>query len=84
MKGLFPNDKGAARSERLRVLRSDNQHTIMRLIRTETETEPEEWTLVPARLPEQWPEGYEFRITFTPMELEWLEGKRELERGQHE
>ncbi len=80
MGGLFPNDKGALKGERLRVIKSDADLTIVRLIRTESGPSPEEWTLLTARLGSDWPQstGYVFSIGYTPMELEYLQGKREL------
>jgi hypothetical protein len=28
-----------------------------------------------------WPVGTDVTVTFTPMELEWLQGKRDLDEG---
>ena len=39
----------------------------------------EHWTLVTSRLPTIWAVGAEVTVTFTPMELEWMQGRRELE-----
>jgi hypothetical protein len=48
------------------------------LVRTESDTEPKRWHLLSARVPESWVEGFEGRLRYTPMELEWLQGFRDL------
>jgi len=35
--------------------------------------------LVTSRMPESWVEGFAGRMWFTPLELEYLQGKRELQ-----
>jgi hypothetical protein len=75
---LFPKDPGAPQSEELRVIGRDQQYTIVRLIRTESAPQPECWRLLTRRIPEELTDGSVFRVRFTPMELEWMQGKREL------
>ena len=36
------------------------------------------WTLITSRLPRMWAVGTEVTVTFTPMELEWMQDQREL------
>ena len=76
--GLFPKDKGLLKWERLRVVTVDAKHTVVRLVRTESWPNPEHWTLLTARLPSPRLANEVFTIGYTPMELEYLQGKREL------
>jgi len=77
-KGMFPNDPGPQKWEAIRVISWRPDYTTVRLIRTESQAEPEYWSLVTSRIPSQWTNGVEGRIGFTPMELEYLQGKRGL------
>ena len=54
------------------------ERTVLRLVRTDEDNEPEEWTLLTARLPDRLQVGHEITISFTPAELEWMKGEREL------
>ena len=78
MGALFPGDKGPLKWERLRVITSDAECTVVQLVRTESGPSPEQWTLLTTRLPKQWRRDELFTIGYTPMELEYLQGKREL------
>ena len=74
---LFPGEP--QKTERLRVVGVTPERTVLRLIRTESESPPEEWSLLTSRLPEPlWPVGWEITMTFTPSELEWLRGEKDL------
>jgi len=61
----------APRTVQVRVLRSTQSHTTVSTL----EIPQKHWTLVTSRLPALWPAGTEVTITFTPMELEYLQGK---------
>ena len=77
-RGLFPNDPERPRWERLRVLRRGPEYTTLLAVRTESDPEPKHWHLLTERLPESWVAGFEGRMQYTPMELEWLQGFRDL------
>ena len=77
-RGLFPNDPKPPRSEKLRVIKRNAEYTTVLVLRTESEPEPEHWHLLTERVPTAWVEGIESGMTFTPMELEWLQGIRDL------
>lgn len=63
------------RTEELRVISVSGERTVVRLVRTETQPIAEEWTFLTSRLPPQYAVvGLEFRMTFTPAELEHLMG----------
>jgi hypothetical protein len=72
---LFPKDQETPRTVRVRVVRSTSEHTTVETL----DIPAEHWRLVTSRLPERWNVGAEVTITFTPLELEWLQGRRELE-----
>src|SRR5882757_391425 len=77
-RGLFPNDPEPPRSETLRVLKRGPEYTTVLLVRTESDTEPKRWHLLTERLPASWVQGFEGAMRYTPMELEWLQGFRDL------
>jgi hypothetical protein len=77
-RGLFPNDPEPPKRETLRVLKRGSQYTTLLVVRTAPDAEPKRWHLLTARIPDQWVEGFEGRIQYTPMELEWLQGFRDL------
>ena len=65
--------------EELRVIQSSSEHTVVRLVRTESDPSPQEWRLLTSRLPEKYCcVGMEFGVTLTSAELEYLKGNREL------
>ena len=78
-RGLFPKDPEPPRWEMLRVLKRGPEYTTLLVVRTESCSEPKRWHLLTARIPENWVEGYEGRIQYTPMELDWLQGLRDLQ-----
>jgi hypothetical protein len=70
------------RKEKLRVLSMSGEYMIVRLVRTESNIAPEDWIFPAERLPEEWSEwepGKEFELTISERELEWLQGKRDLD-----
>jgi hypothetical protein len=75
---LHPPLEAGSRRETVRVMSVSPAHTILRLVRTEGQTTPEDWSLLTSRLGTQLPVGEEVQMTFTESELEWLRGKREL------
>ncbi len=75
---LFPGLHEEPIRERVRVMTVTPERTVLRLIRTETDPMPEDWNLLTARVGRTWPVGTEIAIAFTPSELEWLRGHREL------
>ena len=75
---LFPNDPGPRLGEQVRVLARGPETIIVRLVRTETSAAPEQWTLLTGRIPEGLVEGIVATVRFTPWELEYLQGRREL------
>ncbi len=77
-RGLFPNDPEPPREERLRVLKRRPEYTTFLVVRTESDAEPKRWHLLTARIPDFCVEGYEGTIRYTPMELDWLQGFRDL------
>jgi hypothetical protein len=81
-RGLFPNDPEPPRLETLRVLKRNSEYTTLLVVRTESDPEPQRWHLLTDRLPSSWVEGFEGRIKYTPMELEWLQGFRDLRTVQ--
>jgi hypothetical protein len=74
---LFPKEHEKQIVERVRVMSVTPERTRIRLIRTEAGATPEDWSLLTSRLPEN-PVGTEMTLIFTPSELEWLKGNREL------
>lgn len=71
---LFPDDPEPARTVRVRVLSVNDSHTTVRTL----DLPMQSWELITSRVPEGWAAGLEVTMTFTPMELEYLKGKREL------
>lgn len=64
-------------SEKFRVISVSAERTRVRLLRTEGEAVPEEWSLLTSRLPPDYAVvGMEFGITCSPEELEQLKGNR--------
>lgn len=78
MPSLFVDDPGPQRCEELRVISRGPDCMVVRLVRTEAWAHPEEWRLVTSRMPESWTEGFIGRMWFTALELEYLQGRREL------
>ena len=61
--------------EKLRVVSVSPERTRVRLVSTETDAVPEEWSLVTSRLPSDFRTvGMEFWIACTPQELGQLKG----------
>lgn len=77
-RGLFPDDPYPPRWEKLRVLKHGPQYTTVLVVCTGSDPEPIKWHLLTERIPLRWAEGTEVRIRCTPMELDWLQGLREL------
>ena len=75
---LFLDDPGPQSCEELRVVSRELDKTVVRLVRTESSAHPEEWELVTDRMPETWTKGFVGRMWFTPCELDYLQGRREL------
>jgi hypothetical protein len=75
---LFPHLHEEHQTETLRVMSRTPQHTVLRVVRTEEGTAAEEWTLLTSRLPDRLQVGQEITVSFTPAELEWMRGEREL------
>lgn len=62
-------------SEKFRVVSVSPEHTRVRLVRTEADAAPEEWSFLTSCLPPQYAVvGMEFGITCSPQELEQLKG----------
>jgi hypothetical protein len=76
-RSLFPNDHDEKIIEHVRVLSVTPERTVLRLIRTEADATPQDWSLLTSRLPRR-QVGTEMTIAFTPSELEWMRGAREL------
>lgn len=74
-RSLFPKHKETPRTVRVRVVRSTEAHTVVQSL----DIPSEHWRFVSSRLPAAWQAGTEVTVTFTPMELEYFQGKRELE-----
>ena len=72
---LFPKHQETPRTVRVRVVRATPEHTMVETL----DNPAEHWQLQTSRLPRQWDVGTEVRMTFTPMELKWMQGRRELE-----
>ena len=62
----------------MRVLKRGSEYTTLLVVRTELDPEPKRWHLLTARIPKEWVEGFEGKISYTPMELDWLQGFRDL------
>jgi hypothetical protein len=79
-RSLFPHLKEEPIAEQGRVMAITTDHLVLRLIRTETQTQPEDWVLLISRVGSvNWRVGTAVTITVTPSELEWLRGERELD-----
>jgi hypothetical protein len=77
---LFPNSAEQPITEQFRVVQSSPDRTIVRLVRTESQPVPVDWSLLTPRLPTHLCSvGKEFTMTFTPSELEFLKGNRDLQ-----
>ena len=64
-----------ARTEKLRVISTSAERTVLRLLRTETQPVAEEWSVLTSQLPPQYAVvGMEFEITSTPAELKRFQG----------
>jgi len=81
-RGLFPSDPGPPRWEKLRVLKRGPEYTTLLVVRTESDLEPKRWHLLTDRIPASWVEGFQGRMQYTPMELDWLQGFRDLQTVQ--
>ena len=75
---IFPDDPGPFLRERVRVLTVTSERIVVQLVRTESDSTPEIWSLLTSRVPNQWKVGMVGTIGYTPLELEWLKGLREL------
>ncbi len=76
---LFPPSGEQPFHEQLRVIQSSSEHTVVRLVRTESQPSPEEWRLLTSRLPEKYCcVGMEFGVTLTYSQLEYLKGGGDL------
>jgi hypothetical protein len=64
-------------TERVRVLSVTPEWTVYRLARTDSDPAPVDWHLLTDRLPAR-QVGAEFRMTYTPEELEFLKGEGEF------
>ena len=74
-RSLFPEFLETPGTERFWVVSANAQYTILRSCQFPLE----HWRLLTARLPALWPAGKEVTVTFTPMEWQWLQGKRDLD-----
>ena len=64
-------------SEKFRVISVSAERVVVRLVRTEAEAQPEEWSFLTSRLPSHLAVvGMEFGITCHPEELDHLKGNR--------
>jgi hypothetical protein len=64
-------------SEKLRVVGVSPERTRVRVVRTEPQAAPEEWSFLTSRLPPHYAVvGMEFGIICSPEELEQLKGAR--------
>jgi len=74
---LFPPSGEQPFYEQLRVIQSSSEHTVVRLVRTESQPSPEEWRFLTSRLPEKYCSvGTEFGVMLTSSQLEYLKGYR--------
>jgi hypothetical protein len=74
-RSLFPKHQETPRTVRVRVVRSTIANTVVRTLEIPTES----WSFVTSRLPTAWAVDTEVTMTVTPMELEWMQGKRDLD-----
>lgn len=64
-----------AQTEKLRVISVSSERTVVRLVRTEVQGTPEDWSFVTSRLPPKYAVvGMEFEMVFTEAWLERLKG----------
>jgi hypothetical protein len=62
----------------VRIVSVSPERTVLRVVRTETGSIPEEWSVLTSRLPKPfWPSGSEVDMTLTREELAWLKGERD-------
>jgi hypothetical protein len=69
-------------TETLRIVSFSSDFMVLRLVRTELNPIPEDWIFPEDRLPDEWLDwkpGKQFDLTISKHELEWLQGKRELD-----
>jgi hypothetical protein len=78
VRSLFADDPGPQRCEELRVLSREEDYMVVQLVRTESLRRPRKWKLLTKRMPECWVAGFVGRMYFTPWELEYLQGRKEL------
>ncbi len=64
-------------TELLRVVSVTPEWTVYRLVRTDSHRVPVEWRLLTARSPRR-EVGAEFRMIYTPEELEFMKGEEEF------
>ena len=72
----------AMRTETLRIVSRSSDFMVVRLVRTDANPIPEDWIFPEDRLPDEWLDwvpGKQFDLTISKRELEWLQGKRELD-----
>src|SRR5437867_11714800 len=63
-------------AEKLRAISVSAERTVVRLVRTEADAVPEEWSLLTSGLPSDYRVvGMEFGITCSPKELQHLKGE---------
>ena len=72
---LFPQFQETPSTERFCVVSATPEFTILRSCQFPLM----HWRLFTTRMPASWPAGKEVTVTFTPMEWQWLQGKRDLE-----
>ena len=72
---LFPKHPETPRTVRVRIVHSTPSHTTVETL----DIPSERWNLLASRLPATWAVGTVVTMTFTRMELEYLQGGRELE-----
>ena len=74
-RSLFPKHHETPRTVRVRVVCVTHEHTTIETLDLPTER----WCLITGRLPATWRGDTVITMTFTTMELEWMQGRRELE-----
>jgi hypothetical protein len=63
-------------NEQLKVISVSPEHTVVRLVRTETEPVPEEWSLLTSKLPPKFAVvGMQFGVLWSSAELRMMQGK---------
>jgi len=73
-RSLFPKHQETPCTVRIRVVQSTSEHATVQTM----DVPGEHSRLVTSRLPTRWAIGAEVTMIFTPMELEWIQGRREL------